>query len=56
MSEKDLAEELERLKAENKKLKQKLKPKKSYVLEQAYLFNGIYKQLLDQDYIEPLPL
>jgi hypothetical protein len=47
MSEKDLAEELERLKAENKKLKQKLKPKKSYVLEQAYLFNGIYKQLLE---------
>ena len=47
MSEKDLAEELEKLKAENKKLKQKLKPKKSYVLEQAYLFNGIYKQLLE---------
>lgn len=45
MSEKDLAEELERLKAENKKLKQKLKPKESYVLEQVELFDQVFNLL-----------
>lgn len=45
MTEKDLAEELERLKAENKKLKKKLKPEKSYVLENYELFDSIYHTL-----------
>jgi hypothetical protein len=45
MTEKDLAEELERLKAENKKLKKKLKPEKSYVLENYELFDSIYQTL-----------
>ena len=45
MSKKDLVEELERLKEENKKLKQKLTPQKSYVLENYQLFDSIYQTL-----------
>lgn len=44
MSEKEL---IEKLREENKRLKAKLKPKKSYVVEQAELFDDLYQKLQD---------
>ena len=45
MSDLDLAKEVEKLKAQNKKLKEKLKPKESYVLKHEKLFAEIWEVL-----------